>query len=121
MGIWIFQWIGVHVALALTPRASADIGDLPSGSGGGITIQNPLSCEEWSECIQGLLNGLAILAAPVVGIMILVGGFQLMSSGGDPEKVKKGRNTIVYSAVGYAVILLATAVAAVIQDAVSGS
>jgi hypothetical protein len=62
----------------------------------------------------------AILAAPVVGVMVLVGGFQLMASGGDPEKVKKGKNTIVYSAVGYAVILLATAVAAVIQDVVTG-
>jgi hypothetical protein len=48
--------------------------------------------------------------------MVLVGGFQLMMAGGDTEKVTRGRKTILYAAVGFAVVLLAKSVALIIQN-----
>jgi hypothetical protein len=48
--------------------------------------------------------------------MVLWGGFQMMTSAGDPEKFSTGRKTIVYAAVGFFVVLLANSVATVIQS-----
>lgn len=120
MSVWILiKWLALQAPLVL-----ASVGPpIPSGSGGGtsdgIQIDNPLGCSEWEVCIHGLLKGLAILAAPVAGVMILVGGFQLMFAGGNEEKIKGAKKTIVYTAIGYAVILLATGVAAIIRDALN--
>lgn len=112
MKLWIIYWLGFKASQAL-----AAAGDTPPGEG-GLEIQNPLGCDDATACVQGILNGLARLAIPVVAIMILVGGFQIMASGGNEEKLKSGKNTIVYAVVGYAIILLASGVAAVIRDAI---
>ena len=107
----MIYWFGLQASQAL-----AAAGNPPD-----LHIDNPLGCGEATECVQNLLNGLIFLAAPVVAIMILVGGFQIMASGGNEEKLKSGKNTILYAVVGYAIILLASGVAAIIRDIVSRS
>ena len=114
------MWAFLYRIGMIVPRAMAQLGP-PPGSGNGIQISNPLGCSDWAACIKSVLGGLALLATPVVGIMILVGGYQIMASGGNEEKLRKGKNTIIYAVVGYAVILLASGVAAVIQSVVSNA
>lgn len=110
MKTWII-WLGLQIPQALA-QGSTTVS--------GLEIQNPLSCEDATECVQNLLNGLIYLAAPVVAIMILVGGFKIMAAAGNEERLKSGKNTILYAVVGYAIILLASGVAAIIQDALGG-
>ncbi len=50
----------------------------------------------------------AVIALSV--IMTLVGGFTILTAGGDTEKVAQGKNYITYAVVGVAVALLAKAV-----------
>lgn len=114
MHMWMIYWLGLQI-----PQALADAG--PPIPGSGLHIENPLSCSDATECVQNLLNGLIYLAAPVVAVMILIGGFQIMAAAGNEERLKSGKNTILYAVLGYAVILLASGVAAVIQDAVGGA
>jgi hypothetical protein len=117
MNAWILlKWMALQASQAVAQAGPPFPSD---SSGGGIEIKNPLGCDEWTGCIQGILVGLTILAAPVAGIMILVGGFQLMTGAGNEEKIKGAKKTITYAAVGYAIILLATGVASVIQDVLS--
>lgn len=61
------------------------------------------------------------IAAPLATIMILVGAFQLITSSGDPEKVSKGKKTILYAAVGLVIALLAGGVVSIIQSFISGA
>lgn len=42
--------------------------------------------------------------------MIIIGGFNFMTSAGDPGKVKKGKDTILYGIIGLVVALLAFAI-----------
>lgn len=111
MSFWVFIWLGLQASQVLAATST---------SGGGIQIANPLGCAQVTDCIQSILNGLIYLAAPIVAIMVLVGGFQIMASGGNEEKLKTGKNTILYAVIGYAIILLASGVAAVINDVISG-
>ncbi|MBX4197631.1 pilin [Candidatus Saccharibacteria bacterium] len=40
-------------------------------------------------------------------IMIIVGGFRYITSGGNPESTKSARNTILYAIIGLVVVALA--------------
>jgi len=51
-----------------------------------------------------------------VMILVVIGAFRILTSAGDPEKVRKGRNYILYAAIGLAVALLAKAIPALVQS-----
>jgi hypothetical protein len=59
---------------------------------------------------QVLVAGLNIVYA-VAGIIaviaIIVAGFTLVTNGGEPDAVKKARNTILYAVIGLVVIIAA--------------
>lgn len=87
-----------------------------------ITLQNPLgaSCNDLSCPLAAVTNFLFTIAIPLCGIMILVGGFQMMTAAGSPEKFSSGKKTILYAVIGFVVVLLAGSVAALIQSIFGG-
>lgn len=63
------------------------------------------------------------LAFTVLGaiclIVIIISGIKFMTSQGDPEGVKRARNTIIYAAVGLAVALASGAILSFVINQVS--
>jgi hypothetical protein len=51
-------------------------------------------------------NLLAVVAGIIAVFIMIVSGITMMTSGGDPSKVTKARNTIIYVAIGLVVIIL---------------
>lgn len=93
-----------------------------SSNNASVSLVNPLSTTSLSGVITNIINFLATdIAVPLCTIMVLVGAFQLMTSAGDPERESRGRKTILYAAIGFAVALLATGVAQLIQNIIQGS
>ncbi len=62
------------------------------------------------ETIQQITNVLLFLLGAISVIMLVVGGFKFVTSGGSPEQVKSAKNTIMYSIVGVVVAIVAYAV-----------
>jgi len=61
---------------------------------------------------------IAVIAGSVAVIIIIIGGINMMTSGGDSQKFTNGRNTLIFAAVGLVIIVLAQwIVAFVIQRA----
>ncbi len=93
-----------------------------------VTLPNPLCPENDPTCktslpdiIHSVFHFLAIDIGPlVVIIFVLVGAYQMIFSGGEAEKFTKGKTTIVYTVVGYAVLLMANGIAAIIQTILTG-
>lgn len=81
-----------------------------------ITITNPLACGDINCFLSKITNFVLFLAAPIASIMVLVGGFMMITAGGDPEKFSKGKKTLLYAAIGFVVVLLANAVAPLIES-----
>ena len=54
-----------------------------------------------------IINLLSIAVGVVSVVMIIIGGFKLVTSGGDPAKAKSGRSTVIYALIGLAVAVLA--------------
>ncbi len=85
-----------------------------------ITLANPL-CEGAADCeiidiIKSIAAYLVQLGTVIVAIMVLIGGFQILTAGGSPEKVTTGKHTILYSVIGYAIILSAFGIVNIIKE-----
>lgn len=47
------------------------------------------------EIVQSILNWIFGIIGIIAVIMVILGGFKLMTSTGDPGRVKKGKDTIL--------------------------
>jgi len=80
-----------------------------SSNGAGIGdegIQNPLAAESFTELFIGIAEWAAGIAVVVAVLMIVIGGFQYMISGGNEEKIKTAIKTIKYALIGLMIALL---------------
>ena len=59
-----------------------------------------------TDILKVIIGSLAIVSA----IFIVVGGVNYMTSGGDTNKVKKAKDTILYSTIGLVICALAFAI-----------
>jgi len=88
--IIVFQAILIS-ALTFVPPAFAQT------AGGDVTqVQN---------FIQNLIQLIAGLSGLVAAGFFVVGGFGYITSSGNPEHLDRSKKTIVYSAVGLAIVL----------------
>jgi len=59
------------------------------------------------KLIRTIINVLSIIIGAIAVIMIIIGGFRYITSGGSAEGTKAARQTIVYAIVGLVVVALA--------------
>ena len=64
----------------------------------------------WVYSIMGIVGVIGIIFGSVVWV----------TSQGDPEKIKKGRNAVLFSTIGLVIVILATVITNFIADAGSG-
>jgi len=88
-----------------------------------LSFPNPLgaNCNNLSCPLATITSFLFTIAIPLCGIFVLVGGFQMMTAAGNPEKFSKGKKTILYAVIGFVVVLLAGSVATLIKNTFGGS
>ena len=113
--------------LAFTPAFA----DNSSGGGGSSTLDTIDACSElkndsvarkaagcdggadsnqFPKVIQGILNIIIGVSGIVAAIFVVVGGVNYMTSTGDPAKVKRAKDTILYACIGLVVCALAYAI-----------
>ncbi len=89
--------------------------------GGDFTIPNPLGVESISQIINNIAYALSVyIAPPLVTLMILFAAFQILTAGDNPEKLKTGREIILWTCVGYGIILISWGITSIIQQLLSG-
>ena len=66
--------------------------------------------------MQGLLNSAYYWATIVAVIVIVIAGFMYTTSQGDPNKVARAKNAILYAIVGLIIVLAAVAIVNFILD-----
>lgn len=81
-----------------------------TGSGDVVTIQG-------FNCVFKIVLNLVVQFAGIaVFILLLVGGFKYLTSGGEPEKKKSASNTITYAILGLALLLGSWLILLLIQE-----
>lgn len=62
------------------------------------------------ELVRDVINIFSIVVGAVAVIMIIVGGFKYITSGGDSSNIGSAKNTILYAIVGLIIVAIAQAV-----------
>ena len=81
-----------------------------SGTGGtnsGTTLTNPLSVDTPQALIGKVINSILGVVGSLALLIFVYGGLIWMTSSGSPDKVKQGRDTLLWAAVGLVVIFSA--------------
>lgn len=79
-----------------------------------IEIPNPLKAETFEQLINSLIDFLVKIGLPIATIMIVWSGILFMASGGDPEKVTRAKKMLLYTVIGYGILLLSKGIISLI-------
>lgn len=84
---------------------------LCQGSNIDFSANGTQDCSEGAtgvgKLIRTIINVLSVIIGAVAVIMIIIGGFRYITSGGSAEGTKGARQTIVYAIVGLVIVALA--------------
>jgi len=70
-----------------------------------ITLENPLKYSSIEEIIDRVSDWIFYLGLVLVPLMIVIGAFMMLTSAGEPGRVKKGKSLIMWTLIGFAIIL----------------
>lgn len=76
-------------------------------SGSGIRLNNPLRVDTPQQLIGQIINSVLGVVGSLALLMFVYGGITWMTSSGNQEKIKKGRDIIVWAVIGLAIIFSA--------------
>jgi uncharacterized membrane protein len=87
----------------------------------GVNIDNPLRYNSVEEIINAIINWFFYIAIVLVPLIIVIGAFIILTSAGDSGKVKKGKSLIVWSLIGFAIILFSKGIISLIKSIIGVS
>lgn len=98
-----------------------------TGTGGSnapastVTLTNPLGSVSTPQALIGrVINSILGIVGSLALLMFVYGGLIWMTSSGNQDKVKKGRDTLVWAAIGLVIIFSAYALTRVLISSVTG-
>ena len=78
-----------------------------------VYAQEPATLGSIVGILENIIGLLAPAAAIAFFIMLLVGGYQFLTSGGDPKAVGGAKNTLTYAIIG--IVLVAYAIIKLVE------
>ncbi len=105
---------------------------IAENEGGGKATSNALSGltsvneqvgaeTDLTKSISVILTAVYTIIGIVAVVMIILGGISYATSQGDPGKIKKGKDTILYGIIGLVITLLAFAITQFVLDSLTTS
>ena len=71
-----------------------------------LQITNPLRADTFTKLFVLIANWVAVIVATFAILVVMIGGIQYMTSGGDEKKIGQARKTVTYAVVGLTIALL---------------
>ena len=87
---------------------------------GKCVIYKPSASDYLTSVTRDIINILSIIVGVVAVIMIIVGGFRYITSGGSDTSVTGAKNTILYAIIGLVIVALAQVIVHFVLRNVSG-
>lgn len=81
-----------------------------------ITIENPLTAKTFGELINKIISFIFTIAVALVPLMIIIGAALFITSGGNISQVDRAKKIILYTVIGFAIVLLAKGIVALIEQ-----
>lgn len=106
--------MSMNVYLAAASKA------LEGVKGSGEKSVDPGAETDLMAGIKLVINAVFAIIGVIAVVMIILGGISYATSQGDPAKVKKGKETILYGVIGLIISLLAFAIVNFVLGAMGG-
>ncbi|MBU1987477.1 MAG: pilin [Patescibacteria group bacterium] len=71
---------------------------------GQVCLENPLKTDSPQALIGKIINAALGIVGSLALVMFIYGGFMWMMAGGNAERVQKGKDTLVWAALGLVII-----------------
>lgn len=84
-------------------------------------LVNPLGTTDIRIVIGNVIKGLLGLAGIAALLMFVYGGILWVTSGGKPEQVKKGKDTLIWAVIGIVVLFSAYALVSAVIGVLTGA
>ncbi|USN53418.1 MAG: hypothetical protein H6760_04665 [Candidatus Nomurabacteria bacterium] len=107
--------VGTLALVAMPMLASAQSAFTVENVGGSVGLGTADLKDTVINIIQWVLGIVALIAV----VMIIIGGFQWMTAGGNDEKVEKAKKIISSAVVGLIIVLLAWAIVVFVANTTS--
>jgi len=78
------------------------------------SADNPLAATTTAGLIRSMTNVIFYIVSALAVLLIVVGGFILITSAGNPKQLNQGKKIILFTLVGYAIMLIAGGIVALI-------
>ena len=96
--------LGIIMTVSIASGAVSDIITQAKNSGG--------------EFFLSIMNSAFVWGGIIAAIMIIWGGIQYMTSAGNPQGITKAKNTILYSAIGLGIVIMAATIVNTVVGAI---
>jgi cytochrome bd-type quinol oxidase subunit 2 len=90
-----------------------------AGTNCSSNLDNPN--DKVTNLIKKIINILSVIIGAIAVVMIIVGGFRYITSGGNAEGTKAARQTIVYAIVGLIIVALAQIIVHFVLNSVNNA
>ena len=81
-----------------------------------VEIDNPIKWDNFTDLAAGIIGFIFNLALAIVPIMFIIAGLAFITAAGDPEKIKRAKDMVLWTIIGFMLILMATGIIQVIQE-----
>ncbi len=81
---------------------------------------NPIQFATICQLLAKLAQGAIAVGGAISGVLVMVGAFQFLFSAGDPKRVELGKKTILYTVIGYVILISSSAIAYLVADLLGG-
>ncbi len=85
----------------------------------GFKLNNPLGEDNPDKVIANVIDGVLSVIGGLALLFFIYGGFLMLISAGNPERIQKGRDTLMWATVGLIVVFGSYGIVQAIFQAIS--
>lgn len=106
--------LAIIPAYAATNTAGIDTSGIDTAGGNSgaktVTLTNPIGTSDVPTLIGRIIKAVLGIVGSLALLMVIYGGFTWMLAAGNSEKIKKGRDIILWAAIGIVIIFTSYAI-----------
>lgn len=114
-----FFLLNLNYSLAQTTPPAGQSNDIPNAA--APKLANPLKANTPQELIGQVIDAILGIVGSLALLMFVFGGLTWMTSSGNAEKVAKGKNIIVWAAIGLVIVFFAYGITRVLIIGIRGT
>jgi len=81
-----------------------------------VEIDNPITSDSFADLASKIIEFIFYIALAIAPIMFIVAGLAFITAAGDPEKIKRAKDIVLWTVIGLMIVLMATGIIQVIEE-----